>query len=170
MIEDRLSVGLVVERRALAGPWGGHMWRPVVAFATLPEVAPWTEIMRTADAVRYYAGEAYVHLYSTDTANYRDNLESGAPKLWVVLRPDGQDPPVEVQAVTADPAEGEAATEAGTNVVETLEMPAEVAAAIAAFIAAHHVERAIIKRKRDRAEPDVKWRVGGPGSGGQGRE
>lgn len=163
MIEAHIAVGLVVERRVLSSQWGGFVWRPVVVFATPPEVAPWTVIGQTAEATRYYAGEALVHLYSTDTANYRDNLETGSPKLWVVLHAAGEEPPVEVAAVTADPAEGEASTETGTNAVETLDMPAQIVAAVAAFVAEHHVERPIIKRKRDRAEPDVKWRVAGPG-------
>jgi Protein of unknown function (DUF3305) len=165
MIEEKLTVGLVVERRMLTGPWGGVAWRPVAVFPTPPDVAPWTPLGGSGEVMRYYAGEAHVHLYSTDTTNYRDNLESGAPKLWVVLRPDGDAPPIDVVAVTADPAEGEASTEAGENVVETIDMPGEIAATVADFIAAHHVERPIIKRKRDRAEPDVKWRVGAPGSG-----
>jgi Protein of unknown function (DUF3305) len=165
MIEERLTVGLVVECRALSGPWGGHAWRPVTIFPSAPEVAPWTPLGGSAVAKRYYAGVAHIHLYSTDTTNYRDNLESGMPKLWVVLRPDGSEPPVEVVVVTADPAEGEANTEAGSNVVETIDMPGEIAAFVADFIAAHHVERPIIKRKRDRAEPEVKWRIGAPGSG-----
>jgi len=75
----------------------------------------------------------------------------------VVLRPTGPEPPVEVALVTADPAEGEGATEAGNNVVETIAMPGEIAGVVAAFIAAHHVERPVIKRRRDRAEPDVRW-------------
>ena len=160
MIEASLTVGLVLESRTLSGPWGGYAWRPVVVFATPPKVAPWTTIGKLGPATRYYAGEAIIQLYSTDTTNYRDNLESGAPKLWVVLRPDGEAPPVEVMCVTADPAEGEGNTEAGSNVVETVDMPGEIASAIADFIAAHHVERVVIKRRRDRAEPDVKWRIG----------
>ena len=151
MIEEQLTVGLVLERRMLGGPWGGHAWRPVTLFAVAPEVAPWTPLGGGPQSVRYYAGEALIHLFSTDTANYRDNLATGAPKLWVVLRPLGPEPPVEVHLVTADPAEGEASTEAGDNVVESVEMPPAIAAHIAAFIAAHHVERPFYKRKRDRA-------------------
>ncbi len=164
MIEAVLSVGLVVERRKLTGPWGGFAWRPVTIFATSPDVEPWTSLGGNAETARYFAGEYSVCLYSTDTANYRDNLESGTPKLWIVLRADGPEPPIEVLAITADPAEGEANTEAGSNVVETLPMPLDIAAAVAEFIAAHHVERPVIKRRRDRAEPDVRWRGGaGPG-------
>ena len=51
-------------------------------------------------------GTAEVALYRTETGSYRDNLASGAPSLWVALRPTGVEPPYEIVAVTADPAEG----------------------------------------------------------------
>ena len=54
--------------------------------------------------------------------------------------------------VTADPAEGEASTEAGNNLVETVPMPESIAEALGAFIAEHHVERPFFKRQRDRSE------------------
>ena len=158
MIEDILTVGLVVERRRLTGPWGGVAWTPVAILPAAPDVAPWTPLGGTMERRRYYAGAIDIHLYSTDTANYRDNLEAAEPKLWVVLRPEGPEPPVGVLLVTADPAEGEASTEAGANVVETIAMPPGVAGVVAQFIAEHHVERPVLKRRRDRAEPDVRWR------------
>jgi Protein of unknown function (DUF3305) len=157
MIEERIEVGLVLECRRTGGTWGGFVWRPLAVFSTPPDVEPWTALGAMSDGGRWYAGVYPVALYSTDTANYRDNLESGAPRLWVVLRPTGPEPPIEVSLVTADPAEGEGATEAGSNVVETMPMPDEIAGVVAAFIAAHHVERPVIKRRRDRAEPDVRW-------------
>lgn len=171
MIETCLTIGLVVERRRIENAWAAaqgnpYAWRPVAVFVVPPDVAPWTTLRVTADSATYYAGAHGIHLFSTDTANYRDNLESDQPRLWVVLRPEGSEPPVEIAAVTADPAEGEGHTEAGTNTVETIAMPPEIAGEIAHFIAAHHVERPIIKRRRDRAEADVRWRPGeGPGSG-----
>jgi hypothetical protein len=168
MIEEQMIVGLVLERRALGGDWGGIAWRPITVFATPPDVAPWTPLGGNKTAARFYAGAYPISLYSTDTANYRDNLCSGAPKLWVVLRADSAEPPVHVLLVTADPAEGEGSTEAGNNVVDTLDMPADVAGAVASFIEAHHVERPIIKRRRDGQAPDVRWRDGGtPGGGGK---
>ena len=63
-------------------------------------------------------GAAEIELYRTETTNYRDNLASGAPLLWVALRPTGVEPPYEIVAVTADPAEGEALTEAGNDLVD----------------------------------------------------
>lgn len=153
MIEDKLIIGLVVERVRLTGPWGGYHWRPAAIFPTPPDVAPWTPLGPTGDVARYYAGTVVVSLYSTDTANYRDNLSSGAPKLWVVMRPEGAEPPVEITLVTADPAEGEGSTEAGNNTVETIAMPADIAGIVSQFIAAHHVDRPTYKRKRDRSLP-----------------
>jgi hypothetical protein len=54
-----------------------------------------------------------------------------------------------VIAVTADPAEGEALTEAGQDIVETLPMPSGIVQALEAFIVEHHVERPFFKRRRD---------------------
>lgn len=167
MIEETIGVGLALERHMLGGAWGGFAWRPLAVLAAAPDVAPWTPLGPAGARAAWYAGRCEIRLYSTDTASYRDNLETGEPKLWVVLRADGPEPPVDVLLVTADPAEGEAATESGANVVETAPMPPEVAGLIAQFIAAHHVERPVIKRRRDRAEPDVRWR-GKPGSAGGG--
>ncbi len=160
MIEEQIVVGLVLERRMLSGEWGGYAWRPVTIFASAPEVEPWTPLGGGPAATQFYAGAMPISLYSTDTANYRDNLASGSPKLWIVLRPVSSEPPVDVLSVTADPAEGEANTEAGANTVETIDMPLEIAGVVAAFIEAHHVERPIIKRRRDGAKPDVRWRDG----------
>ncbi|HMJ40820.1 MAG TPA: DUF3305 domain-containing protein, partial [Pseudolabrys sp.] len=51
-------------------------------------------------------------------------------------------------------AEGEAMTEAGSNIVEPVPMPDIVRDAIAAFVAEHHVEKVFVKRKRDPATPE----------------
>jgi Protein of unknown function (DUF3305) len=71
----------------------------------------------------------------------------------VALRPVASEPPYEVLAVTADPSEGEAFTDAGNNLVEAVAMPPEIAAAVAQFIAEHHVERPFVKRQRQPADP-----------------
>jgi hypothetical protein len=91
-------------------------------------------------------------LYRTETANYRSNLASGTPALWVVLRAAASGPAATLLAVTADPAEGEAFTDAGSDLVEAVPMPAAIAEAIVDFIARHHVERTFVKRCRERAE------------------
>ena len=73
-----------------------------------------------------------------------------------MLRESGTDPPYKIVTVTADPGEGEAFTESGSDLVEALPMPEPVRVAIAAFVAEHHVEHeAFSKRRRDRADPEA---------------
>jgi hypothetical protein len=100
----------------------------------------------------FFAGSANLELYRTETPNYRDNLATGAANLWVVLRPTGGNPPFSVLTVTADPAEGEAATEAGGDLVEAVAMPAVICQRLEAFVAEHGVDRAFVKRQRDRPQ------------------
>ena len=151
----RIAVGVVIERRAATSPWIEHVWRPVGVLEGVPEAAAWTPLPGASGADTFYAGAAQVELYRSETTNYRDNLASGQPSLWVVLRPTGGDPPFTVITVTADPAEGEAFTETATDLVEAVPMPQAIAEAVAAFVAEHHVERTFEKRKRDRANPEA---------------
>jgi uncharacterized protein DUF3305 len=148
-------VGVIVERLPATSPWIDFVWRPVSVLAGVPAAAAWTQLGSEADRVTFYAGSASVDLYRTETANYLLNLRSGAPCLWVVLRQRQAEPPWEVLAVTADPAEGEAFTETATDMVEAVAMPETIAEAVAAFVAEHHVERTFEKRKRDRADPEA---------------
>jgi hypothetical protein len=148
----RIPVGVVIERRKAKSPWLDVLWRPVAVLAGQPAATPWTPLGGEDETVLFYAGEAMIELHRTETANYRDNLHSGAPGLWVVLRPTASEPAYELLTVTADPAEGEAFTDAGSDLVEAVPMPAAVAEAIVDFIARHHVERTFVKRCRERAE------------------
>jgi hypothetical protein len=147
----RIAVGVAVERRKARSPWLEELWRPVAVFAGVPAAAPWTLIDSKDDVATFYAGEAVIELYRTETANYRSNLASEAPLLWVVLRPTGNQPAFKLLAVTADPAEGEALTGSGNDLVETVPMPAAISDTVHAFIAEHHVERPMFKRRRDRS-------------------
>jgi Protein of unknown function (DUF3305) len=150
-----IPVGVVVERRKAQSAWIDFTWKPVTVLTGVPEASPWTKLADDGDAATFYAGAGDLALYRTETANYRDNLASGAPKLWVALRPTGTEPPYALFAVTADPAEGEAWTEAGSDLVDVVPMPGSVRAALEAFVAEHHVEQPFYKRKRDRADPEA---------------
>lgn len=149
-----IPVGIVVERVKGVSQWIDYLWRPVAALPGQPDTAPWTKLSDEGDRATFYAGPAEIALHRTETANYRDNLASGAPALWVVLRETGGEPPYLLHLVTADPAEGEAMTEAGNDIVETVPMPDLIRDEIEAFVAEHHVEREFIKRKRDRADTE----------------
>lgn len=149
----RISVGVVVERRMAKSAWADVLWRPVSVFAGTPETAPWTPLRTDDEVTLFYAGEAVIELHRTETNNYRDNLASGSPCLWINMRPSASERPYELLAVTADPAEGEAFTDAGSNLVEAVPMPADIADIVDRFIATHHVERPFVKRQRDRQTP-----------------
>jgi hypothetical protein len=151
----RIPVGVVVERRKASNPWIDVAWRPVGVLAGAPAAAPWTILESSDDRASFYAGLTEVALYRTETAHYRDNLNSGRPSLWVSLRPTGVEPPFEIVAVSVDPAEGESFTQVGDDLVEAVAMPPAVQAIVAAFVAEHHVERLFVKRKRDRADPQA---------------
>lgn len=163
----RIPVGVVVERRKATSAWIDFVWRPVAVLVGEPEAKPWTLLGETKDTATFYAGHAHVELYRTETTNYRDNLATGAPSLWVILRPTGTEPPYDVIAVTADPDEGEAFTQAGNDLVEAVPMPDVLRDVVAAFVTEHHVERPFVKRKRDRVNPEALGRRPGRGDGDQ---
>jgi len=156
----RIPVGVVVERLKAQSAWIDHVWRPVAVLVGHPDAAPWTKLAGDGESTTFYAGATDVELHRSETTYYRDNLRTEAPALWVVLRPTGVEPPYEILLVTANPAEGEASTEAGTDLVDTVPMPDLIRDAVAAFVAEHHVEQVFIKRKRDRADPQALARRG----------
>lgn len=149
----RIRVGVVIERRKAKSPWLDFLYRPVSVLAGVPEAAPWTIIGTAAELTTFYAGDAVIELHRTETANYRDNLASGTPSLWVVLRPESGENAFDLLCVTADPAEAEALTGAGNDLVECVPMPGAIQEVVENFIAEHHVERRFFKRKRDRSAP-----------------
>ena len=155
-----IPIGVVVERRKAKSPWAEYVWRPVAVLPGAPAAAPWTVLDADAERTHFYGGPATVDLYRPDTAGYRDNLATGEPLLWVVLRPTGSEPPYDIGAVTAEPGEGEAFTEGATNLVETVPMPETVRAALVDFVSQHHVEHPFVKRKRDGADPEAMARGG----------
>ena len=151
----RIPVGVIVERSRVNSSWVEFAWRATAVLGGLPDADPWTRLSGDEDIDTFYAGAAEIELYRTETANYRDNLASAAPSVWVALLPTAGNPPYQVAAVTVDPAEGEALTEPGQGVVEAVPMPASVRDTIASFVSEHHVERSFEKRKPNRADPEA---------------
>ena len=155
MIRETVEVGVIVERRALNNPWVDHAWVPVAVLVGAPAAAPWTELHGTAEVMRYYAGKMDLEFFGSDTTMYRENLRSPQPSLWVGLRHTDAPPGVVLHLVTVDPADAEALTGTGTDIIEAVPMPVEIQQRLAAFVEAHHVERPFVKRKRDRADPEA---------------
>lgn len=149
-----IDIGLVLERRPARSAWLDVIWE---ARSVLPEPATaerGASLGASASGELLYGGAARLEVNTTDTAYYRDNLESGSPQIWVVLRAqDGGLP--EIARVTCDPNEGEGYAGSGWDIVNVVPMPGSIAAALAAFVAAHHVDRPFLKRKRDKADPEA---------------
>ena len=151
----RIPVGVVVERREAESPWIDFVWRGTGVLPDEPEMRPWTVIREQEGTTLFYAGNATIDLYRSETARYRDNFATGAPSVWIVLTPSEGAWPYAVSTVTADPAEGEAFTEAGANLVEAVPMPEVLHQVIEDFIAQHHVETDFVKRERRPADPEA---------------
>ena len=119
----RIPIGVVVERSKANSPWSEFIWRPTAVLGGLPDADPWTQLAIEKETMTFYAGASEIDLYRTETENYRDNLRSAVPSVWVALLAIAGDPQYEIAAVTADPAEGEALTEPGQGIVEAVPMP-----------------------------------------------
>jgi hypothetical protein len=156
----RVPVGVVIERRKAASHWIDFTWHPLTVLPGQPEAAVWSTLSIDGAVATYYAGSSDIELYRTDTGNYRHNLASEMPSLWIVLRPTGVEPPFELLTVTADPSEGESYTQAGNDLVGAVPMPAAIRQIVAEFITRHHVEQSFHKRKRQHADPEAPARRG----------
>ena len=142
----QISVGVVVERRKAASPWIDFTWRPVTVLPGAPAAAPWTQLSADGDVATFYAGAADIALYRTETTNYRDNLATGAPSLWVALRPTGVEPPYRPHR--GDRRSGRRRRpipQNGDDLVEAVPMPEPMRAVVEAFVAEHHVERPFVQ-------------------------
>jgi hypothetical protein len=150
-----IGVGVVVERSKGASPWAGFQWSTASVLTGVPDTPAWTQLTDNGERATFYAGAAEIELHRTETGNYRNNLMTGEPVLWVVLEITGVEPLCRLSIVTADPAEAEAIAGLGNDeIVDTVPMPPTIEDAVAAFVAEYHVERAFVKRKRDRANPE----------------
>jgi hypothetical protein len=150
-----LEIGVVLAKRKSHSPWLDHVWE---AHAVLPEpgaAEPGASLGMAGGDHLFYAGAAALEAHTIETQFYRDNLASGAPKIWIVLRPQAGDALPEIIKVTCDPTEGEGYSETGWDTVNVAPMPEPIQLALMAFVEEHHVEQPYIKRKRDRQDPEA---------------
>jgi hypothetical protein len=152
MIEKRIEIGVVLARRTLASAWADHAWQAHAVLPAAPPLRPGTPLGTGDGCALVYGGGFELVLHGGAAAFYRDNLQAGA-SLWVATTPTAEG--CRVVAVTADPYEGEALTEAVDTTVDAVAMPEPVRAAIAEFIGAFPVQQPFFKRERDRADVDA---------------
>jgi hypothetical protein len=147
---EKMTVGVVVERRKLNNPWQDYAWRPIEVVPGAPATAPWTVMRDEGTSLLLFAGTFTMELHPRDTMSYRTNLELGA-SIYVVLRPDsGQPYGLRIEMVTPSPYDAEAYMEGGTDVVDKVPMPEVIVGWLVDYVAAFHVEEEFKKRRRDK--------------------
>ena len=151
----RVPVAVLVERRPGVTRWAEWSWRAVEVLEEAPDLPPWTVLREAEGRTLFFAGSAEVSLYPTDTTNYRDNLTSSAPTVWVVLREGSTPSGFDLHLVTVDAGEAHVYADAGNDLLEAVPMPPGLRAVAEAFVAEYHVERRFQKRRRDRADPEA---------------
>jgi hypothetical protein len=155
MKPQNLIAGLPLAKRKSHSPWLDHSWEAHAVLAEPGAAAAGASLGRAGEDQLFYGGAATLEAHTIETQFYRDNIASGAPKIWVVLRPQAGDALPDIIKVTCDPTEGEGYTETGWDIVNVAPMPEPIQLALIAFIDAHHVEQPFIKRKRDRQDPEA---------------
>lgn len=150
-----VRVGVVAERLKAESKWIDYVWRPANILEGVPDMQPWTLLEGNSERALFYAGATAIELYAGDAAHYRENLVTGFPKLWIILRPTGIEPPLDLVMVTANPFEAEGLTENAADVVEPIPMPESFRNIVAAFVEQHYVHEPFFKRKRDKADTET---------------
>lgn len=142
MPKQVFRLGVVAESRPPVTKWSGRILRPTSVMAVPPAMEAGATLSDRDGVQTIYLGDFAVLLHSGETRHYIDNLTAKQPSVWVAMD-NGQ-----VTLLTVDPYEGEALASDPQRLVEALPMPPQLAAAIDAFVQAHHVEEVFHKRKR----------------------
>lgn len=147
---ETMPLGIVVERRRGVTAWAEWSWRPVSVIPGAGPVDPPGRLLMEGEGWTHsHAVTLTLELFRTDTEGYRLNLSQDPPRLWVVMRPGADGEELVPAIVTASAHEGEG-YQVGSDVVETVPMPAEVIALVRDFVEQHHVDVPFHKRERKR--------------------
>ena len=161
---ETMPLGIVLERRDSDHPWETEVWTAVAVLpgAEVEEAGDGQEMRELARGEgweQYLAGSVMLELHHAETEDYRFNLATDPPAIYVVLRED-----IVVEAgiapfsATVSPSEAQALLDAEENFVEQVPMPPVIEQWLAAFVESYHVDQPHYKRKRT---PHV-GRDGGP--------
>lgn len=147
--ELSVPVGVVVERRTSTSRWAEHRWRPISVFTGRSPLEGWHEMRSGEGWTRFCSGTCRLDLHRADAEEYKRNLTSPRPGIFVVLARAKGDIPWKVHLVTASPSEAEAYTVGGDHIVEGLPLPEDLANAIGEFTDTHYKPAPFRKRQRD---------------------
>ena len=134
-----IPLGVVLQRSPGVTRWAKHVWK---AISVLPGAAEanWKEIRRVDETVEFHATTLPLELFRTDTEAYLHGLSAKVPAIYVVMRDDSDEHPLNVVLVTASPYEAQDYADTGEELVEKVPMPEGLAALIRDYVEAHHEE------------------------------
>ena len=148
-------LGVIAEKRPSISRWATDYWIPVGVILAPVGLNAGDVLVQDEKMTRYYMGRFETTCYAADTEAYVENIDSGAPALYVVLRRDteGTHPlPWFVHMVTVSPHEAQDCEVGSEDIIERLPMPPEIEDAVLEFLDAYHVERKFVKRQRDKLD------------------
>lgn len=144
-----MRVGIIVERRVFDSPWPSETWRPAAVLAGGgPE--DWRRLHEGGGLARYHAGCLTLELHHRQSVEYRYNLLSRRPTVFVALRRTAEG--VRPWCATVSAHEAEATLDSGDDIVGAVPMPPAIAAWMARFVEAYPVIEPFRKRRSRRAK------------------
>ena len=84
---ERLTVGIIVERRKIDNPWQKFRWEPVdvVPGITVEPGAEWKLLREENDWAHFLVGSKDIELFRSETEGHRLNLSNNISRVFVVL-------------------------------------------------------------------------------------
>jgi hypothetical protein len=145
-----MPVSVVVEkRRAADSRWQDYLWRTV---GVLPagNAAMRGQLLAEGEGwAQFHAGALNIELFRGETEGYLTNLSQAEPAVYVVLRRNEADEPLQFTPflATVCPYEAHGYDDGYDEMVEGVPMPPEVKAWVQDFVSRHHVDVPFKKRK-----------------------
>ena len=154
MVTESMAIGIVIERREIDNPWESHSWNLVAVIPGAAEGDEWRVLAEEPGVVRYHAGTLTLEIHRRETDGYRLNLSLDPPVVYVLLRYDDEaEEGIVPFLATVCPYEAQSYLDADEDLVELVPMPDAVGAWVTDFVAKHHVDVPLYKRKRKPHDP-----------------
>jgi hypothetical protein len=149
MQNESLIVGVVMQRRQLANRWQSHAWRPIDIVLDADPAPGMQQLLDDESDARWLHRGYTVELFRDEAEGYHLNATSSAPCwfiMWRIEEIEGAELAVP-RLVTLSYNEAARLMDGGEQ-VDTLPLPAQAVASLAAYAAAHYRPEAKGKRRR----------------------
>ena len=146
------EIGVIAEWQAVESPWCDHRWRVTELLPGAAAAPAWTLLSDGPATRRYFAGNAELLLYPLETDTLKHNIEGPHPAVYVFLRATNAEPGMSLLGATVCAGEAQAHADTGSDLVEAVPMPRDIADWVTGFVERHHIARAGYRRRRDRSD------------------